>query len=267
MVADDPGAMVRGKFSLIVSIFVMKHPRIIIILMMSVIAIPLPVMGQDVRATNCGDPYDSADSGGIGPYNLYDQSIPEKIDIVVRLHFTPYMEEVAVNGSTSRKAVTAEERGGGESRVAANLDYTLRAIPNHARALYAMGMFQLRLREQSNLEATWEYKTAECYFERAIMYTPDDGQVYLAYAMFRHKQGQPELALKNYQEALQIMPNAVDAHYSVGLLYVQMKEFELARQHAWKAYEMGYPLPGLRNALQRRGEWQPVPAVTQDPAP
>jgi len=182
------------------------------------------------------------------------------------------MEEMAINGSTSRQAVIREEQIGGQQLVAGNLDYTLRAIPNHARALYAMGMWQLRLREISmqdflNTKISWEFKSAECYFKRAIMFMPEDGQVHLAFAMFRHKQGHPESALESYQEAIQLMPNSSSAHYSIGLLYIQRKDFASARKHAWKAYELGYPLPGLRNALQRRGEWRPAPAVTQDPAP
>ncbi len=245
----------------------MKNSRIITALAAAMVVCPLSAFGQDAYAIDCGDPYDSAASGGIGPYNLYDSSIPEKIDIVVRLHFSPYMEEMAVNGSTTRKAVIVEETSGGMSRVASNLDYTLRAIPNHARALYAMGMLQLRMREQATDEGGWEYKTAECYFERAIMFTPDDGQVRLAYAIFRHKQGNRERALDNYKEAIRLMPNAIEAHYSLGLLYVEMEDFEPARQHAWKAYSLGYPLPGLRNALKRRGEWHEAPRDQLDATP
>lgn len=247
----------------------MKRFSIFFLLITTVSLCPVFAFGQDVLEENCGNPYDS---GGIGPYDINDPTIPpEKIDIVVRLHFTPYMEEMAINGSTTRRAAQVEETGGQE-RLASNLDYTLRAIPNHARALYAMGMWQLRLREQSmdeflGIKLIWNFKSAECYFKRAIMFSPGDGQVYLAYAIFRHKQGNTELALENYREAIRLMPDAAEAHYSIGLLYVEMKEFAAARQHAWKAYELGYPLPGLRNALQRRGEWQAAPQSSGESAP
>jgi len=269
MAVDDSGAVVRRKFSLIVSGHVMKYQGSFIVLVTVLSFFPHFAVAQEILEVNCGDPYDSS---GVGPYNIYDSTLGKEIGLVVTHHFTPYIEEMAINGSTLRRAVIQEERVGGLALVAGNLDYTLRAIPNHARALYAMGIWQLRERERSmqdflGAQANGGFKSAECYFKRAIMFTPEDAQVHLAYAIFRHKQGRLDLALEAYQETIRLVPNNTEAHYSLGLLYIEKEEFASARQHAWRAYALGYPLAGLRNALQRRGEWQDPPPATGEAAP
>ena len=130
-----------------------------------------------------------------------------------------------------------------------------------------MGVYQLSLRRNSvsdfqrmltREKSNGNLKSAECYFERAIMFRPDDGMVRMAYGVFRHRQGKKDLALDNYKEAVRLMPEASEPHYNIGLLYVELEEFELAREHARRAYELGYPLPGLRNALARLGEWEDI---------
>ena len=248
----------------------MKIRTVFIFFVGVLVVLPRFAAGQEVLEINCGDPYDSS---GVGPYNHYDPMLVREIELVVTHHFTPYMEEMAINGSTLRRAVIQEERVGGLALVAGNLDYTLRAIPNHARALYAMGVWQLRERDKDmqgflSAQADGGFKSAECYFKRAIMFAPEDAQVRVAYAIFRHKQGRLDLAEEQYLEAISLVPNNPEAHYSIGLLYVDMEDFDSARKHAWRAYELGYPLPGLRNALQRRGVWrEPPPRETGEPAP
>jgi len=36
---------------------------------------------------------------------------------------------------------------------------------------------------------------------------------------------------------------------------VELKEYDLALKHALRAYELGYPLMGLKNKLKRLGVW------------
>ena len=52
-----------------------------------------------------------------------------------------------------------------------------------------------------------------------------------------------------------LAPNSSEAHYNIGLMYTEMEEYPLAREHAQKAYSLGFPLPGLRSKLQRAGQW------------
>jgi hypothetical protein len=37
---------------------------------------------------------------------------------------------------------------------------------------------------------------------------------------------------------------------------MQKKDYDLAKTHAKKAYELGFPLPGLKNQLIKVGKWE-----------
>jgi tetratricopeptide (TPR) repeat protein len=132
-----------------------------------------------------------------------------------------------------------------------DIDYTLRQIPNHYRALTAMSRFQIMTPRPPGAK----YRTVECYFERAMAFTPGDPNIYVLYAIHLHKKKEFDEALKYYNEANRMGLDSSEFHYNLGLLYVDTKNYEKARQHAEKAYSQGYPLPGLKNKLQRAGKW------------
>jgi tetratricopeptide (TPR) repeat protein len=217
--------------------------------------------GQD-----CGRPGDQP--GRFGPFDYRDPTKDSERYIVEVNHFTNYMEEMAIYGFSSRRAESQAEAEG-FSLVGGNLDYTLYAFPNHAKALYAMGIWQLRLRNQSKgeferLASGARVRSAECYFERAIMFTPNDGLVYAAYGAFLHKQGSLQKAVAQYQRAIELMPDSPEPHYNLGLLYVDLRDYAKASEQASIAYGIGYPLQGLRNKLARV---QPnAPATPRDTA-
>ena len=227
--------------------------------------LPIVAASQNFDGTDCGDPI--KDRGNLsGPFDINDPADARNVNTVVVHHFTPFIEEMAINGWTARPPQVIEDKVGGRGLEGGHLDFTLRAIPNHARALNAMGMWQLRLRRESLSEFTNKlnrgtFKTAECYYERGIMFRPNDGMVRMAYAVFRHRQGRTEDALKHYKDAVRLMPETPEPHYNIGLLYVELKQYDLARKHAQKAYELGYPLTGLRDSLIRLGEWQDIKAA------
>ena len=83
----------------------------------------------------------------------------------------------------------------------------------------------------------------------------------MIHGYYLNKIGKSQQALQEYQAAVQMMPESAEAHYNVALLYTDLGDFELARKHAHRAYELGFPLPGLRRKLQRKGQWlDPEPA-------
>ena len=69
------------------------------------------------------------------------------------------------------------------------------------------------------------------------------------------KRGNFDDALLLYDSALKREPHNAEVYYNLGLLYVDLDDFEQARASAEKAYGLGYPLPGLRRKLERLGEW------------
>lgn len=176
-----------------------------------------------------------------GPYDYTNPIHKEKyLPIVDTHHFTSEVESLKGRVSTA---------------LWDDLDYTLRAFPNHHRALYAMARYQLIVHRPPNAQ----YRTAECYFERALEFKPDDAMVYLIYGAYLHRAGELQKALEKYQAAIKLHLDSAELDYNIGLLYVDLKQWELANKYAASAYQKGYPLPGLKDKLAALGKWQ-VPA-------
>jgi len=187
----------------------------------------------------CGDPY----AVTIGPFDYTNPiDVAQKIPVVELYHFNSDVENL-IRGQTS-------------VYIMEDLDYVLRAVPNHHRALYSVARYQL----QSGTPDP-RYRSAECYFDRAMRFRPGDATVRLVHGIYLARKGDKAAAMKEYEAALAIDPRSAEAHYNLGLLYLEMNDFERARAHAHKAYELGYPLQGLRRKLERAGEWR-APAAS-----
>jgi len=198
--------------------------------LMGIISIFSPVNAIEVSI--CGNL-----NNDIGPFDYTDP-----------LHVQTYLTNIERKYFTTR----VETLQHGETKdLASDLDNTLRAFPNHHRALYAMSRYQLT----TVRPPTAKYLSAACYFERAIKFKPTDGIVRLIYGIYLHKSGDTETALIRYQEAEKLSPNSADVQYNLGLLYVDLKQYKKAKAHAVKAYKLGHPLPGLKNKLKKLGVW------------
>jgi tetratricopeptide (TPR) repeat protein len=187
----------------------------------------------DAGMVECGDPF----SNGVGPYdynNAEDRSNPQKIPIVEKFHFTQVVESLA-RGSSSEYAMV-------------DLDYTLRAVPNHHRALNAVARFDV---EKGGIPPRWH--SAQCWFDRATQFRPEDAQVWLIYANWMARKGEHDDALEAYQQAKTLAPESVEIDYNMGLLYFKMGEYEKSLASARLAYAGNYPLQGLRRKLAERG--------------
>ena len=73
--------------------------------------------------------------------------------------------------------------------------------------------------------------------------------------VYYQKSGEMIKAKRAYEEALKMAPNSPELNYNAGLLYVDLGELDKAANCATVAYDAGYPLPGLRNKLVRKGVW------------
>ncbi len=153
--------------------------------------------------------------------------------IVEPFHFTPKVENL---------------EGGMTSPLPGDIHYTLMRFVNHYRALNSMANWQLK----NGFKPGGEHFPAECYFERATTFTPNDPVLYVIWGNYLYRKKEFPRALEVYQKALSLDDNNADTHYSLGLLYLEMNDVERAQQHADRAYALGYPLPGLKNKLQRR---------------
>lgn len=174
-----------------------------------------------------------------GPYD-YRQRGMVNLEIVEGAHFTPEVE----NG----------ERGS-TGYLGGDLDYTLRAIPNHHRALTTIG--NVSIRDKTVLVSGARYPT-ECYFERAIRFAPDDGVVRAAYGNYLNALGKRDKALTMFKYAVELEPENPTFNYNLGLLYLKLNDFDKASQYADKAYSLGFPLPGLKNQLAAARKGSPT---------
>jgi tetratricopeptide (TPR) repeat protein len=174
-------------------------------------------------------------------YGPFDYTNPvdkqHKLPVVEKHHFNSKVEKL-IEGQTG-------PLGG-------DLDYTLRAFPNHHKALGAIAKLSLR---EKNPKLRGTNHSVLCYFDRAIRFKPDDGVVRMIYGDYLLKLGKPDQATEQFQEAIKLHPENPTINYNLGLLYLKQKDYEQAKTYAKKAYELGFPLPGLKNQLKEAGKW------------
>jgi len=189
---------------------------------------PAPWVGHDLSGIAC--------TGGSG-YGPYDYTNPEhrgkSLSLVEGSHFTKEVESLIK---------------GNRGSIAADLDYTLRAFPNHHRALYAMMRYQLKLSRPV-------FAPSECYFQRAMSFSPSDYRVMQLYANYLVKKKQPKMAISVYKRALSIPRAPAIINYSLGLLYFDMKLFDEAVEQAEIAYEGGVKKMKLAKKLKQINRW------------
>jgi Flp pilus assembly protein TadD len=95
-----------------------------------------------------------------------------------------------------------------------------------------------------------------CYFERAARYAPDDANVPNALGILLHRADKPEEALASFQKAVELAPEAPEAHYNLGLSQFSLGRYDQAAASARRAYELGYGKQDLKIKLKRKGHWQ-----------
>ncbi|MFK8030991.1 MAG: tetratricopeptide repeat protein [Gammaproteobacteria bacterium] len=177
-------------------------------------------------------------------YGPYDYTNPrhfrERLEIVEISHFDAGVESLRGH---ARKPV----------QLTADLDYTLRAFPNHHKALYSMLRYNLSKDPRHRKKMRY---TADCYFNRALTWQPRDGQVRVLYGLYLSRTGKIEEAKVQFQEAANLMPESPEVHYNIGLMLAKSGDYIEARKHAHKAYALGHPMQGLKNILTRAGEWE-----------
>ena len=157
-------------------------------------------------------------------------------------HYLPIVETAHFNRNVESLKGPAYASGSLER----DLDYTLRAFPNHHRALFAI----MRYREKHPATTGGRARSAECYLKRALRFKPDDGVVWMLYGIYNHRQKKYSEALDKYKNAEKLLKNNSELYYNMGLLYLDLGDIPMARKYADRAYKTGYPLPALREKLK-----------------
>jgi tetratricopeptide (TPR) repeat protein len=183
-------------------------------------------------------------SGGAGAYGPFDYTNPRhfqnKLPVVEREHFTRKVESLR-DGENSGTPL-------------GDLQYTLRAFPNHHRALFAM--IRYHTEEGHGWSDTGTESGAvppECFLQRAAAFAPNDPVVTFLHGLYLHRIERYQQAAARYRQALEARPDAAEFHYNFGLLLTETGRYSEAQRHARRAYDLGYPLPGLRQRLADAG--------------
>jgi tetratricopeptide (TPR) repeat protein len=175
-----------------------------------------------------------------GPYDYRTATNEERV-LVEGAHFTPNVERL-IRGKTA--VVPGPD-----------IAYTLRAYPNHPRALHSMMNLSFTNRTDKPEGSTY---TMECWFDRAERFVPNDGTVQMIHGIYILRKGDARGAVAKFKRAEELSGPSANLHYNLGLAYLDLRDYDNALDRARSAYRLGFPLPGLRNKLQEVGKWQPV---------
>lgn len=192
----------------------------------------------------CGSAHDTL---GVGPYDYRDPKHRRIIKDIEHNHFSPRMEAVMLRGGSDREYRKVKHNVPPRH----DLDYTLRAIPNHPRALRAVSRFNLKRGQSSDIR-----KTPRCYYQRALQFAPDDPAVPLLYAIHLYGQKKLDDAISVLEPLVDNGSNDPEVHYNLGLFYIKKKRYEPALERAHSAIALGYPMQGLARKLKRAGHWR-----------
>lgn len=139
----------------------------------------------------------------------------------------------------------------------ADFRFILGYFPNHPNALLLMA------------EVCEAWKSPKCdvdeFFDRAVARNPNIPATFVIVGIHQERTKRFAAAIESFKRALAINPNSLNANYNIALAYLDSGQYELANEHAQKAYALGAQLGGLRDRLKSDGHWQPLdPQAPQD---
>ena len=182
---------------------------------------------------------------GAGPFDYRNQR--GELGVVERRHFTPKVETL--------------QSGEAASKPGPDIGYTLRKFPNHHRALVSMSKLGQQLKTDDVADMRY---SITCYFERAIRFRPDDTVARLIFAQYLGATGRTQEASSQLDFTATFAKDKPLTHYNIGLVALELKDYERALKHAHLAYGLGITTPQLREALSKAGKWTEPAAA---PAP
>lgn len=186
------------------------------------------------------------EAGGYGPFDYRTQR--GSLEIVERFHFTPKVEALLAGQSAT---------------IGGDLSYLMRTSPNHHRGLLAIMRFVERSRNPQPRDMQY---TIDCYFDRAIRFTPDDVIVRMLFA--RHLGSVKNIAAAKAQLefATTLAGDNGLTHFNIGMTYFDLGLYPEALARAHAARLNGFPRPELETRLREKGQWAD-PAPTAPTAP
>lgn len=187
----------------------------------------------------CGNPFGNS----FGPFD-YRTERGQNLKVVEDFHFNPRVEALI---------------SGQSSTIAGDLDYVLRAFPNHHRALVSMMRLGARTKGVRPQGAQFE---VECYFKRAVLFRPDDAVARMIYAQHLTANGRKPEAAAQLDRVVTSSPDSAITQHNAGLLFLEMGDADKALAQAHRAAALGLHEHALKRQLQAAGKWvDPPPAA------
>jgi tetratricopeptide (TPR) repeat protein len=189
---------------------------------------------------SCPKPSGQANGGPSGQFGPYDYRDPANrsgpsnpLHLVESNHFNTDVATLTQGLSSS---------------VAGDISYTLRAFPNHHRALQSLADMGLR---DKKLFISGMAFTIPCFFIRAKSFVPTDGMVNAIYAYYLANMNQSELAITEAEQAIKNAANNSKIYYEVGLAYYYMRNYKKAHEYSNISKKLGSTAVGLDTLLSR----------------
>ena len=183
-------------------------------------------------------PWPAVNGDGIGPFDYTDPAQANWLRNVNANHFD--------------QNVRALVKGQSAAHVSQDLHFVLHRFPNHHPALDAM----MRLADkQQRQQPSGSPENVECYLYRATVFAPNDPVSKTLYGIQLLKLRKHKEALVQLTAAHELRPDDRNIHYNLALLYFDEKNYNKSKEHAKRAYELGFPLPGLKKKLQSVNAW------------
>jgi hypothetical protein len=179
---------------------------------------------------------------GYGPYDY--RTDKQQLAVVEAYHFSSAVEQL-IRGMTGS--------------IGSDLDYTLRASPNHHRALSALSRYGEK--EKTDLVRGAQY-TVECYFIRAVNFRPDDPTVRMLFAIYLKGQNRVPDAAKQLAYTETLADISGFTLFNLGLVYLDLGDPDAALRQAHKAMALGFTRPELKARLLAAGKWSEPPSAT-----
>lgn len=193
------------------------------------------------------EPYCGQLANGYGPFD-YRKERGKALAIVDAYHFNSDVRSL---------------RKGQSGSLGGDLDYILRASPNHHLALATISEWGVRLKTK---EPPTLPRSIDCYFERASRFQPDDHLVRLLYANFLQRMNLRGEALAALEPLEKLDDLQAFTHQNLGMLLLDLGEPERALAQAWKSRDMGWTRPGLKERLEKAGQWREPPTPPAEAA-
>lgn len=190
----------------------------------------------------------SFNADAAGPYDYRTERA--MLSVVERRHFTSKVETLRSGESTTKPGP--------------DISYTLNKYPNHHRALLSLSKLGLQLKTDNVPEMSY---SISCFFERAVRFRPNDTVARLIYARHLGLTGKPQEAKAQVALAGNYAKENPLTHYNIGLIALELKDYDAALKHAQIAYGLGISSPLLRDELTKAGKWTEPATPAQTPQP